>query len=170
MTMSRSSSIAIKPRSAKQAAAPVRRSKNVGVAPRRVVEQTSSLELARIVHVDEKGIEVQLPSGGSTPKRAQSLIPYSDLACDDQVVVAHVSGPDAPIVVLGRLFSPLAPPRDVRVNGRKVAIEANTELVLKCADATIRIAHDGLVAVRGDRVVTQARGVNRIRGGSVEIN
>lgn len=140
------------------------------MAPRRLVERSSLLELARIVKTDEKGIEVQLLSRGSTAQRAHSLLPYSDLACEDQVVVAHVAGSESGLVVLGRLFNPLAPARDVRVNGRKVAIEANTELVLKCADATIRIARDGMVAVRGDRVVTQARGVNRIRGGSVEIN
>ena len=53
---------------------------------------------------------------------------------------------------------------------RRISIEADTELILKCASATIRIGRDGQVAVRGDRVTTHARGSNRIRGGSVEIN
>ncbi len=168
--MSRANRAAIQTRAPRQVATVIRKGKNAGMAARRLIGRATVLEVARIVRVDERGIEVQVPSRGPSPLPAQSLIPFSDLACEDAVVIAHLSGAEPSVVVLGRLFNPLAPPRDVRVNGRKVAIEANTELILKCADATIRIAHDGLVAVRGNRVVTQARGVNRIRGGSVEIN
>jgi hypothetical protein len=137
---------------------------------RRVVRQFAQLELARVVDVNGKAITVEAPSTGKAPQRVHTLIAHADLERDDQVVVARLAGAEAELVILGRLFNPLAPVRDVRVNGRRVSIEANTELVLKCASATIRIANDGLVAIRGDRVVNQARGTNRIRGGSVEIN
>lgn len=168
--MSRASRPAVKDRVVKRSVAPLRRDGKSSPSRRSVVQPFSRIELGRVAEVDEKRILVEVPSLGSAPRKAHSLVAYSDFAVDDQVVVAHVPGGEADIVILGRLFNPVAPPRDVRVNGRKVAIEANTELILRCGEATIRIAHDGLVAVRGDRVVTQARGVNRIRGGSVEIN
>ncbi len=170
--MSRASSTAIKARATKKAraVAPARQAAKPMPAPRRIVQQFSELELARVAEVDEKRILVQVPSLGPTPRLAHSLTPYADFAADDQVVVAHVAGSESDLVILGRLFNPQAPPRDVRINGRKVALEANTELILRCADATVRIAHDGLVAIRGDRIVTEAQGTNRIRGGSVEIN
>jgi hypothetical protein len=133
----------------------------------RPAETAPLLELMRVVSVDKGRIAVALP--GCEPIAAQSVVAYADLAADDQVVVAR-AGNGSDLVILGRIVDPLAPSRDVRVNGRKVSIEADSELILRCASATIRIGSNGLVAVRGDRVTTQARGANRIRGGSVEIN
>jgi hypothetical protein len=144
--------------------------KTAKLTSRRVLQQFSRLELARVVDVNDQAVMVEAPSSGKTPERARTVVANTDLEREDQVVVARLAGAEPELVILGRLFNPLAPVRDVRVNGRKVSIEANTELVLKCASATIRIAKDGLVAIRGDRVVNQARGTNRIRGGSVEIN
>jgi hypothetical protein len=130
----------------------------------------SVLESARVVAIDNGTISVEVPRLGATPLPARTIVPHADLAPDDQVIVARLGERGSELVIIGRLVDPLAPPRDVRVNGRKVSIEADSELILKCAAATIRIGRDGLIAVRGDRVTTQARGVNRIRGGSVEIN
>jgi hypothetical protein len=140
-------------------------------APRSsLAAELSVLDLARVVAIDNGKITVEVPRLGPAPQPARTIIPHADLAPDDQVIVARLGDRGAELVILGRLFDPLAPPRDVRVNGRKVSIEADSELILKCAAATIRIGRDGLIAVRGERVTTQARGVNRIRGGSVEIN
>lgn len=139
---------------------------------RRIVQPAPSLpvEVGRVIQVDERAVLVEVASRGPQPRTASSVVAHGDLQAGDRVVVVALAGAPAELVILGRLFDAQAPARDVRINGRKVSVEANTELVLKCASATIRIAHDGLVAVRGDRVVTQASGVNRIRGGSVEIN
>jgi hypothetical protein len=128
------------------------------------------LEFARVVEVGEAKILVEVARLGAQPQLANSLVGFTEFEAGDQVVVALVGKEGSNLVVLGRLFNPTAPARDVRVNGRRISIEADSELVLKCASATIRIGCDGLVAVRGDRVTTQARASNRIRGGSVEIN
>lgn len=139
-----------------------------GTSPRRS-EPRMQLAFGRVAEVSERSVFVEVLGWAPGARPARSLVAHTDLQPDDKVVVARL-GAELGLVVLGRLFDPLAPPRDVRVNGRKVSIEANSELILKCSSATIKIAHDGLVAIRGDRVVTQANGVNRIRGGSVEIN
>jgi hypothetical protein len=130
----------------------------------------SGLELGRVIAIDRGTIMVEVRRFGPDPLPAHTIVAHADLEPDDQVIVARLGEGESELVILGRLFDPLAPPRDVRVNGRKISIEADAELVLKCASATIRIGRDGLVAIRGDRVTTQARGANRIRGGSVEIN
>ena len=59
---------------------------------------------------------------------------------------------------------------EARVDGRLVVVEAQDEIVLKCGQASITLRRNGRVVVRGTYVETRARGVNRIRGGSVEIN
>jgi hypothetical protein len=56
------------------------------------------------------------------------------------------------------------------IEGRTVRIEAGDELTLQCGAASITIVRDGRVIIRGEHVLTRARGTNRIKGGSVAIN
>jgi hypothetical protein len=41
---------------------------------------------------------------------------------------------------------------------------------LRCGEASISLSRDGKVVIRGRHIVSHASGVNRIRGGSVELN
>lgn len=59
---------------------------------------------------------------------------------------------------------------EARVDGRRVEIEAADEIVLRCGQASIVLRRNGRVVIRGTYVETRSRGVNRIKGGSVEIN
>jgi hypothetical protein len=136
---------------------------------RRPTASLPFLQLAHIVDVDKEKIVVAVFSPDMQSLVARRLSSVSDLEPGDEVVVAFVDDDRRP-VILGRLFDSAAPRRDVCVNGRHVSIEAESELVLSCAAATITIGRNGLIAVRGDRVTSQARSTNRIRGGSVEIN
>ena len=58
----------------------------------------------------------------------------------------------------------------VRVTGRKIYIEASEEIQLKCGDGMILIDKEGKVVVRGTKVLSRARGLNKIKGGAVTIN
>ena len=49
-------------------------------------------------------------------------------------------------------------------------LEGTDEVTLKCGAASITLRRDGKVILRGAYVETTAKGVNRIRGGSVKIN
>ena len=61
-------------------------------------------------------------------------------------------------------------PIEARVDGKRVVIEGDHEVVLRCGDASITLRPDGKVIVRGAYIETTASGVNRIRGGNVKIN
>jgi hypothetical protein len=61
-------------------------------------------------------------------------------------------------------------PVDARVDGKRVIVEGEHEVLLRCGDASITLRPDGKVIVRGAYIETTATGVNRIRGGSVKIN
>lgn len=61
-------------------------------------------------------------------------------------------------------------PVEARVDGTRVVLEGREEVVLRCGKASIALRRDGHVEVRGVNVKTEARAVNRIRGGKVEIN
>ena len=56
------------------------------------------------------------------------------------------------------------------VDGRRVVVEAKDEIVLRCGEASVTLRRNGRVVVRGTYVETRSKGVNRIKGGSVQIN
>ncbi|WP_224360786.1 DUF6484 domain-containing protein [Hyalangium versicolor] len=63
-----------------------------------------------------------------------------------------------------------AEPMEVLVDGRQVVIEGNDEIVLRCGQASITLRRNGKLILKGTYVETHSTGVNRIKGGSVQIN
>jgi len=59
---------------------------------------------------------------------------------------------------------------DVESDGERVVVTAKQELVLRCGEASITLTQDGKILLRGTYLSTHASGVNRIKGGSVQIN
>ncbi|WIG99450.1 hypothetical protein KGD87_30440 [Myxococcus sp. SDU36] len=65
---------------------------------------------------------------------------------------------------------PASPPIEALVDGQRVVIEGEDEVVLRCGQASITLRRNGKVIIRGVYVETQASGVNRIKGSSVQVN
>ena len=59
---------------------------------------------------------------------------------------------------------------DVTIDGKKVTIEGKEEIVLKCGEASITLTKAGKIIIRGKYLLSRSSGVNRIFGGSVQIN
>lgn len=59
---------------------------------------------------------------------------------------------------------------EVFADGKRVHVEAEEEIVLRCGKASITLRSNGRVIIRGAYVETHASGTNRIKGGSVLIN
>jgi hypothetical protein len=60
--------------------------------------------------------------------------------------------------------------KNVELDGTTVELGAEESLTLRCGKARITLTRDGKIVIRGMHVVTHADGVNRIKGGSVELN
>lgn len=58
----------------------------------------------------------------------------------------------------------------VRVDGERVVIEGKEEIVLKCGEASITLTNTGKILIRGKYLLSRSSGVNRILGGSVQVN
>ncbi|HET8542773.1 MAG TPA: DUF6484 domain-containing protein [Anaeromyxobacter sp.] len=133
---------------------------------------------------------VELPGAPGGPVRARSMIALgADELADavarrrEVVLLLEDGDPGRPIVA-GFLEAPSATPRldaaleatlearpDVAVvDGRRVVIDAEDEVVLRCGEASITLRRNGKIVVRGLYVETHAAGTNRIKGGSVKIN
>ncbi|MCK9296104.1 MAG: DUF6484 domain-containing protein [Desulfobulbaceae bacterium] len=59
---------------------------------------------------------------------------------------------------------------ELTIDGKKIAFEAEEEIVLRCGQASITLTRAGKVIIRGTYVLNRSTGVNRIKGGSVQIN
>jgi hypothetical protein len=91
-----------------------------------------------------------------------------------RVVVAFEDGDESRPMIMGLLDPPPealeARDYDGERRGKVVRIEGEEELILECGDAKISLRSDGRIVILGGYVVSRSRGVNRIKGGSVQIN
>jgi hypothetical protein len=99
------------------------------------------------------------PALTDIPARACVSLSPEDVGRD--VVLLFERGDRTKPIVMGVLQQPGEP--------RAIMLKANERLTLCCGEASVTL-HQGKIIVRGVHVVTHASGVNRIRGGSVQIN
>ena len=59
---------------------------------------------------------------------------------------------------------------DVYLDGKRVVLEGKEEVVFKCGEASITLTKAGKILIRGKYLLNRSAGVNRIMGGSVQIN
>jgi hypothetical protein len=59
---------------------------------------------------------------------------------------------------------------DVTVDGEKITFEAEEEMVFRCGKSSITLTKSGKILIRGKYLLNRASGVNRIMGGSVQVN
>jgi hypothetical protein len=64
-----------------------------------------------------------------------------------------------------------APPHvEVDADGERLTLAVKDQLVLRCGQASITLTAAGKVLIHGTYVSSRSTGVNRIKGGSVQIN
>ncbi|HWV14062.1 MAG TPA: DUF6484 domain-containing protein [Cellvibrio sp.] len=58
----------------------------------------------------------------------------------------------------------------IKVDGKRVVIEGQEEIVLACGESSITLTRAGKILIRGKYLLSRSSGVNRILGGSVQVN
>lgn len=93
------------------------------------------------------------------------------------VVLMFECGDPCRPIVIGVLRGSVAWPEaerpmqvDVDADGQRMVIHAREQLVLRCGKASITLTKAGKVLIEGSYVLSRSTGVNRIRGGSVQLN
>jgi hypothetical protein len=134
--------------------------------------------VARLIGITDAGVPlVVTPLSGPASLTALSTVDLTRSHIGMQVLLVF-EGNDArrPIIVgvlrgAGAWSALPAPGRvEVDVDGQRMVVSAKHELVLRCGRASITLDSEGKVTIRGTQVVSHASGVNRIRGGSVQLN
>lgn len=141
--------------------------------------------LGRIADIDTAGaVSVEIPgTAGALPARLAIPLSRDELLAAREagrpaVLVFENGDPALPIVV--GLMQPTLPGRapiadvpqvlEADVDGKRVRITAEDEIVLECGSASITLRRNGRVVVRGTYVESYSDGTNRIKGGQVRIN
>jgi len=123
---------------------------------------------------------------------AVSTLPVTRQHLGRQVALLFASGDLRKPVIMGFIHNPLdellesysAPeePADegpalpgvrqevMKVDGHRVVLEGHEEVVLKCGESSITLTKAGKIVIRGKYLLSRASGVNRILGGSVQVN
>ena len=59
---------------------------------------------------------------------------------------------------------------EVDADGERLVVSARAQLVLRCGKASITLTRAGKVLIQGAYVSSRSTGVNRVKGGSVQLN
>jgi hypothetical protein len=120
----------------------------------------------------------------AAPVPARSTVPLARADLGRQVVLAFESGDVRRPIVMGAVWRPNEPaavaspvpappdrrPVDVERDGDQLVLSADREIVIRCGEASITLTRAGKVLIRGTYLLSRSSGVNRIKGGSVQLN
>ncbi|AGP38441.1 DUF6484 domain-containing protein [Sorangium cellulosum] len=116
-----------------------------------------------------------LGGGGGVPARSMTALGPEDEG--REVALLFEGGRRDRPVVMGRMHAAgdgaSAARRDgatATADGERLVLTAEKEIVLQCGKASITLTRAGKILIRGAYLLTRSSGVNRIQGGSVQIN
>lgn len=61
-------------------------------------------------------------------------------------------------------------PASLHIDGRHIELKSEHEITLRCGRSSITLTRAGKILIRGTYLLSRSSGVNRIKGGSVQIN
>lgn len=114
---------------------------------------------------------------GTAAVRARSVVDLHGAHIGAAVVLMfELADPNRPIVMgvlRGNEGWPLAgrPAQvDIDADGERMTVSAREQMVLRCGKASITLTRAGKVLIQGSYVLSRSTGVNRVKGGAVQIN
>ena len=114
---------------------------------------------------------------GSAALRARTTVDLHGRHIGQQVVLMFESHDPTKPIIMGVLqsseVSSLEQRPDqveVEADGERMIVSAKEQLVLRCGKASITLTKAGKVLIKGSYVLSRSSGVNRIKGGSVQLN
>jgi Domain of unknown function (DUF6484) len=109
--------------------------------------------------------------------RARSTVDLHGAHIGKAVVVMFENADPSRPIVMGVLRGETAWPLEDRpgqvevlADGERLVVSAKEQLVLRCGKASITLTKAGKVLIEGAYVSSRSSGVNRLKGGSVQLN
>jgi hypothetical protein len=141
-------------------------------------QRESEMREARIAAVDERGcVWVKVPG---SKRAAQARIARALRVAEPDPMrwpgraVLVVRTKESPVVVDfiedGISARAGTDTREVVIDGQRLVLEGKEQITLRCGKATITLTRAGKILIRGAYLSSRSSGVNRVLGGSVQIN
>ena len=148
------------------------------------------VRIGKIVEIDEKGRvfvdfngNIKGPVAAKVTKSIKCMLEkQDDLSLPDVLMVFEDNDSKLPVVI-DTLFSTIETartdtevsleidkPENVTVDGKTITFDAKEQIVLRCGKSSITLTRSGKVIIRGAYLLNRSSGVNKIKGGSVQIN
>lgn len=115
------------------------------------------------------------PQAEAAQARSTVNLTREDIGCE--VALLFENGDPAKPLIIGRMQQPVISAEkpdeqafNAEIDGERVVLQANQEIVLRCGKASITLTRAGKIIIRGAYILNRSSGVNRIKGGSVQIN
>ncbi len=147
-------------------------------------ERINGVVIGTLSEVSKDGMPMVYYPGIPTGKPLPA-ISTGDLGqhkCGQEVALGFVNGDPALPVILGFIQktgaqeqststeSPAEESVNVQLDGERLTLSAKREIILQCGKSSITLTSAGKVILKGAYLSTHSTGLNRIKGGSVQIN
>jgi hypothetical protein len=114
---------------------------------------------------------------GTAAIQARSVVDLCGAQIGQHIVLMFEAADPGKPIVMGVLRSGVGWPLadrpggvEVDVDGERLIVSSKEQLVLRCGNASITLTKSGKVLIQGNYVLSRSSGVNRIKGGSVQLN
>jgi hypothetical protein len=103
---------------------------------------------------------------------ARSLVAVTETDAAREVALTFEDGDPLRPIIVGLIQKAPKPSvgREVKIDEESLVLTAKKEVVIQCGKASITLTSAGKVLIRGAYLLSRSSGVNRIKGGSVQIN
>jgi len=157
-----------------------------------IPNETTGMVIGKIAGINQDGqVQVDFPGNLSGPVTARitALVQRELLTKGDpsghEVLLAFVNNDLQRPVIVDAMYSvlddimasseaevvaDLKRPEEAVVDGKRVVLTADKEVVLQCGKASITLTRTGKVLIKGEYVLSSSTGANKIKGGSIQLN
>ena len=140
----------------------------------RALPRIDGVVIGTLLELDVIGSpRVDYPGNAAGALPARTLAPLDSEKVGREVALMFEGGDPSKPIVVGVLQRPGRPePRALQVDldGETLVLTGRKEIVLRCGKASITLTRAGKVLLRGAYVSSRSSGVNKVKGGSVQIN
>lgn len=152
-------------------------SEEVKVVSAAHLQEQSGVVVGVLLGLSDDGSPLVAFTGGPEGQvKARSTVALRSSDIGSQVALLFEDADFAKPLVIGRILVPgskqQSAPKTVsaEVDNEVLTLTADREIVLKCGKAKITLTRAGKIIIRGAYISSRSSGVNKIKGGSIQLN
>ncbi len=141
---------------------------------------TVGVQIGELIAITDEGrtpLVLYPRQPGTAAVAARTTVDLHGAHIGKEVVLMFECGNPARPIVMGVLREAKGWPLEVTpgqvqvdADGERMIVSAREQLVLRCGKASITLTKAGKVMIEGSYLLSRSSGVNRVKGGSVQLN